>query len=515
MSADTHEQEPDRRSATLFDQSQMPIPAEPQERAEVLNAGVARVMAAQRDQIELRACDLDSLLGSDHAARTVWAFVQSLDLGSLHAKIRAVEHAAGRPAIDPAILVALWLWATIDGVGSAREVDRLCERDDAYRWICGGVGVNYHTLAQFRTRHVEWLDAQLTRSIASLLERKLVTLSVVSQDGMRVRASAKAASFRRRGRLEKFMHEARAQVDALKAELDEDAGAGTRRKQAARERAVREREERIARALATMQEIEAREPAKKNQKKEVKGPDNTAPPDDKPPKAEAEPRVSTTDPEARVMKMADGGFRPAFNAQLAVDTATQLIAGVDLVNIGSGHGPDSADARADRAALRAHPRALAGRRGLLEIAGHRRGCAAWHAARDAAAQKQRPEHRSVRSQEHRQPERCPVASSHGQRRSKGVVQAACRHHRMHERAGAKAGPVPVPRARPAQSARCAALACAGAQPHAHAKPEYRVSALIGGRRASLAAQSWPRQALGRSEIARAYEKPRRRCNGLG
>jgi|APIni6443716594_1056825.scaffolds.fasta_scaffold38433_2 transposase len=338
MSADTPEREPDRRSATLFDESQMPIPAAPRERAEVSNPGVTRVMAAQRDQIELRACDLDSLLGSDHAARTVWAFVQSLDLGPLHAKIKAVEHAAGRPAIDPAILVALWLWATIDGVGSAREVDRLCERDDAYRWICGGVGVNYHTLADFRTRHVEWLDAQLTRSIASLLERKLVTLSVVSQDGMRVRASAKAASFRRRGRLEKFMREARAQVDALKAELDEDAGAGTRRKQAARERAVREREERIARALATMQEIEAREPAKKHQKKAPEPPDSAAPSGGKPPKAEAEPRASTTDPEARVMKMADGGFRPAFNAQLAVDTATQLIAGVDLVNIGSDMG---------------------------------------------------------------------------------------------------------------------------------------------------------------------------------
>lgn len=338
MSADTPEREPDRRSATLFDESQMPIPAAPHERVEAQTPGVARVMAAQRDQIELRACDLDSLLGSDHAARTVWAFVQSLDLGALHAKIKAVEHAAGRPAIDPAILVALWLWATIDGVGSAREIDRLCERDDAYRWICGGVGVNYHTLADFRTRHVEWLDAQLTRSIASLLERKLVTLSVVSQDGMRVRASAKAASFRRRGRLEKFMHEARAQVDALKAELNEDAGASTRRKQAARERAVREREERLARALATMHEIEAREPAKKNQKKEVKGPDSAAPPGGQPPKAEAEPRVSTTDPEARVMKMADGGFRPAFNAQLAVDTATQLIAGVDLVNIGSDMG---------------------------------------------------------------------------------------------------------------------------------------------------------------------------------
>jgi transposase len=337
MSPDTPQREPERGTATLFDESEMPTPAAPRERAEALKTGVARVMAAQRDQIELRACDLDSLLGGDHAARTVWEFVQSLDLEPLRARIKAVEGAAGRPAIDPAILVALWLWATVDGVGSAREIDRLCERDDAYRWLCGGVGVNYHTLADFRTKHVEWLDAQLTRSIASLLERKLVTLSVVSQDGMRVRASAKAASFRRRGRLEKFMHEARAQVDALKAELDEDAGAGTRRKQAARERAVREREERIARALATMHEIEALEPAKKDHK-QIKDHDSAPPSGGKPPKAEAEPRVSTTDPEARVMKMADGGFRPAFNAQLAVDTATQLIAGVDLVNIGSDMG---------------------------------------------------------------------------------------------------------------------------------------------------------------------------------
>jgi transposase len=337
MSPDTPQREPERRTATLFDESEVPTAAALRERAEVPKTGVARVMAAQRDQIELRACDLDSLLGGDHAARTVWAFVQSLDLEPLHARIKAVEGAAGRPAIDPAILVALWLWATVDGVGSAREIDRLCERDDAYRWICGGVGVNYHTLADFRTQHVEWLDAQLTRSIASLLERKLVTLSVVSQDGLRVRASAKAASFRRRGRLEKFLHEARAQVDALKAELDEDAGAGTRRKQAARERAGREREERVARALATMHEIEALAPAKKDPKP-IKEHDSAPPSGGQPPKAEAEPRVSTTDPEARVMKMADGGFRPAFNAQLAVDTATQLIAGVDLVSIGSDMG---------------------------------------------------------------------------------------------------------------------------------------------------------------------------------
>lgn len=141
MSAETPEREPDRRNATLFDESQMPIPAAVHERVGAPNAGAARVMAAQRDQIELRACDLDLLLGADHAARAVWTFVQSLDLEALRAKIKAVEHGAGRSAIDPAILVALWLWATIDGVGSAREVDRLCERDDVYPWICGGVGV--------------------------------------------------------------------------------------------------------------------------------------------------------------------------------------------------------------------------------------------------------------------------------------------------------------------------------------------------------------------------------------
>jgi transposase len=272
----------------------------------------------------------------DHPVRSVWGFVESLDLAPLHARIRSVEGAAGRPAIDPAILVALWLWATIDGVGSARELDRLCERDDAYRWICGGVGVNYHTLADFRVSHGAWLDAQLTRSIASLLERKLVTLSVVAQDGMRVRAWAKAASLRRRERLEQYLAQARAQVATLKAELEGDASASTRRKQAARERAAREREERLAHALETMKRIEVREPQRKDKAHNAGRDDDPGPPaGGAPAKAEPEPRVSTTDAEVRVMKMADGGFRPAYNAQLAVDAATQLIAGVEVVNSGS------------------------------------------------------------------------------------------------------------------------------------------------------------------------------------
>lgn len=298
--------------------------------------GAPRVMSPQRNQIELRPCDLESILAADHPARTVWLFVQALDLAPLYARIKSVGGSGGAPAIDPAILVALWLWATLDGVGSAREVDRLCDRDDAYRWICGGVGVNYHTLADFRTEQAQWLDDQLTRSIAALLDRKLVTLNVVAQDGLRVRAAAKAASFRRKEKLAQLHAIAKAQVQALKQELNEDAGASSRRKQAARECAVREREQRLAQALATMDKIGPRPQPK--QRIKPQGKDDDPPDPGNPVKPPPEPRVSTTDPESRVMKMADGGFRPAFNAQLAVDTQTQLIAAVDVVNLGTDMG---------------------------------------------------------------------------------------------------------------------------------------------------------------------------------
>ncbi len=339
MSAATSGSEGEQAQPGLFGEGGLPAggsrAAEP-----VDSGGAPRVMWAQRDQIELRPCDLESVLAPDHPARTVWAFVQALDLASLYARIKSVAGRGGAPAIDPAILVALWLWATIDGVGSAREVDRLCERDDAYRWICGGVGVNYHSLADFRTKHEAWLDAQLTRSIAALLDRQLVTLNVVAQDGLRVRAHAKASSFRRRDKLAELHAQARAQVQALKRELTADAAASARRKQAALERAAREREQRLAQALATMDKLQPVPEANKPKPSKRRGHGGDAPPDagGTAPQAAPEPRVSTTDADSRVMKMADGGFRPAFNAQLAVDADTQLIAAVALTNSGSDMG---------------------------------------------------------------------------------------------------------------------------------------------------------------------------------
>ena len=306
-------------------------------------SGAPRLMVPVRNQVEWQAYDLDSVLPADHAARTVWAFVNALDLKPLYASVGSVRGGAGAPAIDPAILVALWLWATIDGVGSAREVDRLCKRDDAYRWICGGVGVNYHTLADFRTRHEAWLDAQLTRSIASLLDRSLIKLEVVAQDGLRVRAWAKAASFRRRQKLQELHALAQAQVQALKSELQEDAAASTRRKQAARERAAVQREQRLAQALAVMHkitEVKAPKPSKRRGASKDKDDDDdtgAAPP----PRTHRvmpklvqtkEPRVSSSDAQSRVTKMSDGGWRPGMNVQLAVDAQTLLVAGVDVVS---------------------------------------------------------------------------------------------------------------------------------------------------------------------------------------
>jgi len=234
MSAATSGPRVEQSQAGLFGEEELPAGAESVDARQAV--GAPRVLWPQRSQVELRPCDLESLLTPEHPARTVWAFVQALELAPLYARIKSVEGRGGAPAIDPAILVALWLWATIDGVGSARELDRLCERDDAYRWICGGVGVNYHSLADFRTEHEAWLDAQLTRSIAALLDRELVTLNAVAQDGLRVRAAGKASSFRRRDKLAALHAQAKAQVKTLKKEQAEDAGASSRRKQAAVQR---------------------------------------------------------------------------------------------------------------------------------------------------------------------------------------------------------------------------------------------------------------------------------------
>jgi transposase len=291
-----------------------PTPGRPDEPP--LPPGRPRLRTANRYQIVFRAAALDELIPPDHPARVVWDFVEGLDLSPLYDSIKSVAGNAGRPCIDPKILMALWLYATIDGVGSARQLDRLCQTHDAYRWLLGDVSINYHTLADFRTDHVELLDRLLTESVAALLTEGLVDLERVAQDGMRVRAGAGAASVRRRPTLEEALAEAEAQVQALRAELEQDPAAGDRRRQAARERAARERAERIRGALDRLPELEAK----------------------KKPEDREKARCSTTDPDATVMKMGDGGFRPAYNVQFSTTTGSQIIVGVEVVTVGSDAG---------------------------------------------------------------------------------------------------------------------------------------------------------------------------------
>lgn len=277
--------------------------------------GTARLLQPNRSQIELRASDLESLLGEDHLARLVWGYVELQDLSRLTEAIRARGSNAGRAAIDPRILLALWLYAVLSGVGSGREVTRLTREHDAYRWICGGVSVNYHALNDFRSGNEALMDEVLTTNVAALGAAGAISLERVEENGMRVRADAGAASFRRAAALEQHLAKAGELVREVKQRAKDDPGAGSRRAQAARQRAAEGREQRIRAALEQLPQVQA---AKRRN-------------GDKPEDA----RTSTRDADARVMKMGDGGFRPAFNVQLATTCEDQVIVGVAVTNVGN------------------------------------------------------------------------------------------------------------------------------------------------------------------------------------
>jgi transposase len=291
-----------------------------------IRPGEMRLRRPVRNQGEMIVRDLDSLVAEDHSVRAVWAFLEGLDLSAFYASLKTSIDSPGRPASDPMVLLALWVYATAEGVGSARELDRLSQEHDAYRWLRGGVPVDYHLLADFRVGHRQALDGLLTSIIASLMANNLVTLKKVSHDGVRVRASAGAGSFHRRSHLEQCLTEAEEQVERLAKEEGHADPQASQREQVARDRAARERANRIRLALEQLPSIEK---AKKSQQRTLSKPKR---------KKIAEARVSSTDAESRVMKMPDGGWRPAYNVQLATDVGSGVIVGADVVNQGSDAG---------------------------------------------------------------------------------------------------------------------------------------------------------------------------------
>lgn len=280
----------------------------------------ARFIRADRVQPRWDFVDLEALLPADARARIVVSFVEGLDLSELYAAIKAREGEPGRPPPDPAVLMALWLYATIEGVGSARQLERLTQSDLAYRWIAGGVPLNYHGLADFRVVHVQVLDRLLTESVMALIKARVISLTEVAVDGTKVRANASRGSFKTADKLARIEAAVERRLASLKAEIENDPKASSQRRLAANERAAREVKERAEQAQAALAKVQAEkaERAKKHAKDEAK--------------KKSEPNASLSDAEARNMRFADGAVRPAYNAQIAATPKEGIIVSVEMTD---------------------------------------------------------------------------------------------------------------------------------------------------------------------------------------
>lgn len=313
-----------------------------------------RFLEADRT-LEITAKTVDELVDADHVVRVIWDYCLQLDLTPLYARMKTFKRSPGRPPYDPRVLFSLWLYATLQRISSARELERKCHMDNAFQWIAGGLRPGYHVLSDFRVQHVDLLDELLTQSIAVLRTSGLpVDLNEVAQDGIRVRASAGAASFRSPQSLAEHLEMARELVLKMRGEFEHHPLATSRRQHAAQQRAARERLERVEQAISQLPAVQAllkqqREPTDEEIKATFSRKDDDDPPKKGPSrkfktkkrrkkKRSLAKRRSTTDPDARVMKMADGGFRPAYNIQYAVDTESLAVVGVDVSQSGSDMG---------------------------------------------------------------------------------------------------------------------------------------------------------------------------------
>jgi transposase len=287
-----------------------------------------RLRKAERLQLSMEPHCIDDLVGGLHRVRTVMAVVERLELSGFCERIRAREGQAGRDATDPRLLVGLWLYGCTRGIGSARELARRCEESAPFRWLCGGVGVNHRLLSDFRIDHSDALDELFTQVLATLVDKKLVRVRRISQDGVRVRVSAGSSSFRREERLQQLLEQARQHVMKLRKQLDSPAesGAVTARQKAARKRAAESRQQRLEQAIAQLPELKQKQAEAAQRAGKGKCGDQIR---------AKQPRVSTTDGDTRVMKMANGGYSPGVNVQLATDTQSRAILGVEVSNEGS------------------------------------------------------------------------------------------------------------------------------------------------------------------------------------
>lgn len=286
----------------------LPKPEARREGGEDEGTAEARLKEVNRRQLLLRTVDVERLIPGDHPARAIWEFVGQLDLSRYTEQVGSVAGAAGRPAYDPQLLVSLWVYSYSRGESSARAIERLCEHEPAYQWLTGMEGISAHTLSDFRVAHAEALHELFVQTLGLLSAEGLITLERVMQDGTRVRANASSKRFRRKARVKAHLEQAREAVEALEAQTEEES---SRQMKAAQQRARRERGQRLESALKEFDKLKAA-------KSRVN-------------------RVSTTDPEARVMKQAEGGSAPSYNVQVSTDAAHGLIVDIEATQAGSDY----------------------------------------------------------------------------------------------------------------------------------------------------------------------------------
>ena len=271
-----------------------------------------RLKRINREQMVLSPTDVERLVPEDHEVRAIWEFVGHLDLSRYYEEIEVVEGEAGRSAMDPQLMISLWIYAYSKGVSSSREIFRLSGYDPAYQWLTGMEPVNYHTLSDFRVRHKEALDDLFIQGLGILSAEGLVTLERVMQDGTKVKANASGDTFRREERIRKHLEAAREQVAGMgDPRWAEEVGPRVAK---ARQRAAREKRERLEKALEELEKIRAVKAGTESKE---------------------QARVSMTDPEARIMKQGGGGgYGPSYNMQVSTDEANKVIVGVGVTQAG-------------------------------------------------------------------------------------------------------------------------------------------------------------------------------------
>src|SRR5258705_1250638 len=240
-----------------------------------------RVKPVERCQLTWQMLDVERLIEQDHPARAIWELVGRVKLDGFYAPIEAVEGSAGRTPWDPRLLVSLWIYAYSRGISSAREIARRCTYEPAFQWLCGLGEINHHTLSDFRVEHDASLRELFVQVLGVLSSEGLVSLERVMHDGTRIKACAGADSFRREERLKEHLKTARKQLGAMGDPREEE----PKRKRAAQERALRERQQRLEQAL---EEVQKGREGKRADKEQA--------------------RPSQTEPGTRGMKHADRGF---------------------------------------------------------------------------------------------------------------------------------------------------------------------------------------------------------------